>query len=412
MTFLKICVGRRMGAQNGKLETGKVKFENLDDRDVGKMRELFEKYQAKNGRIDLSQFKAAFPILNQFSTKIFDYLKDAKDNKVTIPSVLQMCNSAFGTYSEQSEILKNLFANDIISNIVTIYSKANAISNHEKLIRYFNETNRFGNEKFDMFLLENPLFVKMSQFVFSSILSKVSKPIQPNLQNVKSSLLDSSDLLVLNSHLPMDQQKKWTLLFSSASMGDSFSQMVKRINREGSCIVLIRSENQKTFGFFASAGFQSGPLYHGNEQCFLFEIGKDNINLYSSTGRENNYAYLNYQQQSLPNGLGIGGKEDVWPVFIHEEYGSGICQKDSVAFEKCFVAGEKEFQIETMEVWRVGEKPVNRDENGDIIPEKKEKSIIDKDPEARAVLEMAGKPMHSDIYRDPPPLLDEEDETP
>ncbi|PIO70872.1 hypothetical protein TELCIR_07259 [Teladorsagia circumcincta] len=147
-----------------------------------------------------------------------------------------------------------------------------------------------------------------------------------------------------------------------------------------------------------------GPNYHGDATSFLFEV-KPQLRVFSATGMTNDYAYLNVQQVSLPNGLGMGGHESVWPFFIDEDYGTGISMANISSFEKCHLAGCDRFEISNIEVWRVGEKPALP--FGDEI-KRSEKSIIDKvDPEAVALLELSGRTMHSEAYREPAPLLDE-----
>ncbi|VDO84438.1 unnamed protein product [Heligmosomoides polygyrus] len=198
------------------------------------------------------------------------------------------------------------------------------------------------------------------------------------------------------------QPPKISSVFSQLH-GSSFSQISKRVNGEGPCVVVVNSSNGRTFGCFASEGFTMGPNYHGDATSFLFEV-KPKLRVYSATGLSNNYAYLNCQQVSLPNGLGMGGYENVWPFFIHEDYGKGTSIANISSFEKCHLSGSDQFDISNVEVWRVGQKPhLPFGEE----PKRSEKSIIDKDPEAKAVLEMAGHSMHSEAYRDPAPLLDE-----
>ncbi|VDK79563.1 unnamed protein product [Cylicostephanus goldi] len=147
-----------------------------------------------------------------------------------------------------------------------------------------------------------------------------------------------------------------------------------------------------------------GPLYHGDATSFLFEI-QPQIRIYSATGHTQNYAYLNCQQVSLPNGLGIGGYENIWPFFLNEEYGQGITLANISSFEKCHLSGSDHFVIKNVEVWRVGEKPREplQDEE---VPRRCYLQNL-QDPEAKAILEMTGKRMHSEAYREPAPLLDE-----
>ncbi|VDM57928.1 unnamed protein product [Angiostrongylus costaricensis] len=178
--------------------------------------------------------------------------------------------------------------------------------------------------------------------------------------------------------------------------------MATRISGEGPCIVVVLSSNGKTFGCFASAGFFMGPRFHGDATSFLFEV-QPQIRIFSATGLAKNYAYLNVQQSSMPNGLGIGGYESTWPFFICEEYGTGITLANICSFEKCHLSGSDSFVISAIEVWRVGEKPHSSIENEST---RNEKSIIDKDPQARALLEISGRTMHSEAYREPVSLLE------
>ncbi|RCN26659.1 hypothetical protein ANCCAN_27614 [Ancylostoma caninum] len=78
--------------------------------------------------------------------------------------------------------------------------------------------------------------------------------------------------------------------------------MSKRVNGEGPCLVVVESTNGRIFGCFASAGFCMGSTYHGDATSFLFEI-QPHVRVYSATGLTQNYAYLNCQQASMPNGL-------------------------------------------------------------------------------------------------------------
>ncbi|KAF8372002.1 hypothetical protein PRIPAC_78431 [Pristionchus pacificus] len=202
--------------------------------------------------------------------------------------------------------------------------------------------------------------------------------------------------LAIRSHIPIEFRDNWQLLFSSNEHGSSFSKMAQRVDGQGPCLVVIRSTNGHVFGLFASHGFVSGPTYTGDSLSFLFSL-IPSIGIHEATGFCKKYCYLNQQQETLPNGMGIGcSSDDNWSLFLWEDYGRGIACANSSAFEKCDIAGEKNFEIHTLEVWRVGPPPAVKHA---------EKSILDKDPQAQALLELAGKEMHSTPYRDPVPLL-------
>lgn len=97
-----------------------------------------------------------------------------------------------------------------------------------------------------------------------------------------------------------------------------------------------------------------------------------------------------------------------WSLFLYDEFGKGITSANISTFEKCWLAGKNEFTVKSVEAWGIGEPKKRRryDSEGNEIIEK-EMSALDRDPEAVAVLELSGKPMHSDGYREPPSVDDD-----
>ena len=77
---------------------------------------------------------------------------------------------------------------------------------------------------------------------------------------------------------------------------------------------------------------------------FLFQA-RPQINVFFPKHDQGKYAYLNFQQETMPNGLGMGGSGEIWPFFMRESYGSGTCQKNCTSFEPCWIAGDANFQI-------------------------------------------------------------------
>ncbi|GMR62270.1 hypothetical protein PMAYCL1PPCAC_32465, partial [Pristionchus mayeri] len=249
-------------------------------------------------------------------------------------------------------------------------------------------------------LTSSRLLEELVHLPFRELLSD-KKSIVPTLSG-NTTLLSTVAQLALRAYLPMEFRDRWELLFSSNEHGSSFSQMEKRVYGQGPCLLVIRSTKDRVFGCYASHGFESGLSYTGDSLCFLFSLSPS-IGVFEATGFCKKYCYLNQQQETLPNGMGIGGCEDNWPLFISEDYGKGVACANSSAFERCDLAGEKDFEIHTLEVWRVGPPPT-------VKHAKKKKSILDNDPQAQALLELAGKEMHSTPFRDHAPLLSDEED--
>lgn len=88
----------------------------------------------------------------------------------------------------------------------------------------------------------------------------------------------------------------------SAVHGDSFMKLSKSIDGMGASIILVKSRRQHVFGAFASLGFVSGPTFVGDERSFLFAIEPE-FRIHHATGYNSNFAYLNSNQKTIPNGL-------------------------------------------------------------------------------------------------------------
>ncbi|CAI2349924.1 unnamed protein product [Caenorhabditis sp. 36 PRJEB53466] len=399
-----------MGADNSKAPRG---IRNIEAADAVAFIKRFKTETNGKDKMNKEQFLKTYPIFRDYGPKLFFQLLN-NEPQVSLSTWLKTIDQAMGHFDTLAAVLHRCFGEDknvIIGNVVKIYCAELEMSRQEQvlLFDYFDQQvsdELKKPEQIERFLSACPLFAYIALFIFQRVLEKPGDSKIPVLSE-KSAIFGTIDSLIINSHLPFDRRKEWTLLYSNQTMGHSFSQMVKRVNGEGPVLVVIRSEKKIRFGFFASAGVHAGPQYQGSAECFLFQLHPKLVT-YSATGRTDNYAYLNYQQQTLPNGMGLSGRDDIWPLFIREEFDSGTCQKNSSFYEPCFVAEAEEFKIKTIEVWRPGNKPQKTFEEQVEMAEKSEKSVIDKDPEARAVLEMAGKSMHSEAYREPAPLLSDE----
>ncbi|KAJ1351618.1 hypothetical protein KIN20_007704 [Parelaphostrongylus tenuis] len=358
----------------------------------------------KTKDLDYDQIVEIYSALQPAVPEIYKALQ--QDGRCSVSNILQLADSVLGDTASQAASLLKVFGTiqKALSGVVSIYAHQHELSTTESdaLVDYFLGDSPSDEERFSRWLLRHSTASQLISHVFSPLVFEEGKSLLPSTSH-SSSLLPHSATMVINMHLPADRRSEWTLLFSSVLYGSSFSQIVAKINGEGPCIVVVTSSNGKTFGCFASAGFLMGPRYHGDATSFLFEV-QPQIRIFSATGVTNNYAYLNIQQNTMPNGLGIGGSESTWPFFIYEEYGKGITLPNIRSFEKCHLSGSDTFAISAIEVWRVGEKPRKNSFEDECI--RSEKSIIDKDPQTRALLEMTGRTIHSDAYREPAPLLD------
>lgn len=94
----------------------------------------------------------------------------------------------------------------------------------------------------------------------------------------------------------------------------------------------------------------------------------------------------------------MGGQHGYFGLWLDSDFGRG----HSRARPKCTtygspqLSGEEDFTLDSMEVWAVGKPPEPEGEEGEA-----KKSILDVDPEIQAMMEIAGKTMHSQGLREP-----------
>ncbi|XP_074532789.1 MTOR-associated protein MEAK7 [Halichoeres trimaculatus] len=211
-------------------------------------------------------------------------------------------------------------------------------------------------------------------------------------------LLDLPTLMFLAPQLPDSYSAPWRLVFSTRLHGESFTRMVSGLMKRGPTLLLLKDTKGHIFGGFASHAWEVKPQFQGDSRCFLFTVFPT-LRVYTATGYNQHFMYLNQNQQTMPNGLGMGGQHGYFGLWLDSDFGRG----HSRARPKCTTYGspqlsrEEDFTLDSMEVWAVGKPP--EPEEGEEADGKK--SVLDADPEAQALMEMTGKTLHSQGLREP-----------
>ncbi|XP_033754671.1 MTOR-associated protein MEAK7-like [Pecten maximus] len=214
-------------------------------------------------------------------------------------------------------------------------------------------------------------------------------------------ILDPYSMTFLNFNLPKDLQTEWRLVFSNNVFGDSFTQLVSHMLNKGPSLLIIKDKTGHVFGGYASQKWQLNSKFYGSADNFLFTLSPQ-YGIYTTTSYNSNYMYLNQGQQTLPNGLGMGGQFDYFGLWIDQSfnYGHSKAQPRCTTYASPQLSGTAEFEVVALEVWEVGPEPkVDSDDEEDGGEEKK-KSVLDGNAEARAMLSLIGKERVSEGYRD------------
>lgn len=83
---------------------------------------------------------------------------------------------------------------------------------------------------------------------------------------------DLSQIVFVNSNLPMALRTKWRFLFSSKMHGESFSTMLGSILGQGATVIFIEDTNGYVFGSYSTDSWVLGPKFAGN--CFQIAVTK------------------------------------------------------------------------------------------------------------------------------------------
>lgn len=212
--------------------------------------------------------------------------------------------------------------------------------------------------------------------------------------------IDLSHIVWLNSHIPQKHQDKWRFLFSSHIHGESFSTMTGRIQDQGASLLIIEDNSGYIFGGYAPASWSLGPNFVGTEESFLFTLAPK-MRVYPATTYNNHYQYINHHTKTLPNGLLMGGQFHFGAIWVNgDPFGEGSSAESCSTYKGYKrLSKEPNFRIKSLEVWGVGDKPMSLKES-----DERDLSVLDVNPEAKAILDMAGRTRHSEGIREPPPL--------
>ncbi|BES92545.1 TLDc [Nesidiocoris tenuis] len=263
----------------------------------------------------------------------------------------------------------------------------------------------FALEKLENWYNGNAIFKRVSDYVYQSAFSVyedhrtfIPLPVQDALVNIKgTTILTLGDILFLNSALLAENTVKWRLLYSSSVHGQSWQTLCKCILGQGPTLIVIEDEHNAVIGAFGSASWRLSPSFYGNDSSFLFAL-RPQLSLMTPTGFNSNFQYINSGAATLPNGMGFGGKLEYFGLFLSSDFGKGKVSNSCTTYNNFKLPNDpKDFDIKHMEVWGVGKPDPTPEELGE------RRTCLDQDPTASALLEMAGKTMHSKDLRQAKP---------
>ncbi|KAJ2739574.1 hypothetical protein H4R23_000367 [Coemansia sp. Cherry 401B] len=254
--------------------------------------------------------------------------------------------------------------------------------------------------------LSHTLYPRQPGPAADSGLVRLPRIAEHNLRGPQLDSAHTSDLLslatgwALSRELPQEARLNWAHVYSSKHDGRSWSTFKKAIERRGSLLVLVREMPDegcapRVFGTYIDNDLTRNPSWHGSSLNLLFTIHPgDKLPpgpvVYRTTGFNDHYQYFNYTTKTLPNGFGVGGQLEHFGLWIDSGFTKGHSNA-AATFDSQPLSTHTEFTIDAIEAWLV--RPTQRLDSDD--EEGAQKSAVESNPEAAAMLEMANRTMYS-----------------
>ncbi|XP_073976156.1 MTOR-associated protein MEAK7-like isoform X2 [Rhodnius prolixus] len=185
-------------------------------------------------------------------------------------------------------------------------------------------------------------------------------PLMPSPLSSAKTILDLSHILFLTAYLTLEHKKFWTLIFSTRYHGFNFTKFSMAVKDVGPTLFIVKEKKGHLFGWFASESWIASPQFYGDNRCFIFKLSP-NMQVYEASGYNSNYMYHNYNQQTIPNGFGMGGQIGFWGVWLDVNFGKGRCETFCSTFKNYHCPSKfSDFTFEILEAWAVDEVAVSK----------------------------------------------------
>ncbi|KAI8909618.1 TLD-domain-containing protein [Gorgonomyces haynaldii] len=172
-------------------------------------------------------------------------------------------------------------------------------------------------------------------------------------QQLEQEALVNDELPLLNVHLmkkihpylpPLLREAEETvLLYSLDEHGISINTLYKQTSEKGSCLIVIKDDNQTVFGGFCSDSLEPQTGFHGNGSCFLFTT-VSGFQVYKATGK-NDYLVLSEQHC-----IAFGGGQGKFGLWMDDQLLNGHSEP-CATFGNIRLSKDAEFKIVHLEIW-------------------------------------------------------------
>ncbi|XP_020246683.1 TLD domain-containing protein 1 isoform X2 [Asparagus officinalis] len=186
--------------------------------------------------------------------------------------------------------------------------------------------------------------------------------------------------------LAQQELEEWKLLYHSAIHGLSFNTFMAHITSgDGPTILVIKDTEGYIYGGYASQPWERQSDFYGDMKSFLFQLYPQ-ASIFRPTGANNNLQWcaLNFSSDSIPNGVGFGGKANHFGLFLSANFDQGHTFECTTFSSPCLSRTNK-IRPEAIECWGIQVKGLENEQN-DAIKE----TVLERFKEDRNMLKMVG----------------------
>ena len=227
-------------------------------------------------------------------------------------------------------------------------------------------------------------------FALAAELSWLQRDLSlPELCDGQTSIFSTETIHTIAAVLPAQMRQCWRLIYDLKRDGAAFSTFCARTLGRAPCLVGIQSDDGTLLGGFSPCALKLGPQFFGDHSTFVFARRPgETLNIYSASGENSNFVYMNHCKEQLPNGLAFGGQLDFFGLWLEDSMDSARSYGPCSTFGSPCLAGRTTFKVEVVEVWALVEDEEGEEDAGG-------RGVLS-DEETKNFLRTAGRTLHSD----------------
>uniref|UniRef100_A0A7C9D8B4 TLDc domain-containing protein n=2 Tax=Opuntia streptacantha TaxID=393608 RepID=A0A7C9D8B4_OPUST len=186
--------------------------------------------------------------------------------------------------------------------------------------------------------------------------------------------------------LTQPELEEWKLLYHSSYHGLSFNTFLGNVSSDqGPTLLLIKDTEGYIYGGYASQPWEKHSDFYGDMKCFLFQL-HPKASMYRRTGANNNLQWCaySYSSDSIPNGIGFGGRINHFGLFVSASFDSGQTFECTTFGSPCLSKSNR-ICPEVIECWNVFPKEAQQKGSNALRG-----SVLERFKEDRNMLNMVG----------------------